>query len=166
MPTRFPQDVSAGSLTDLRLPPRAQAALIRAGITRIDQLAMLTRRQLAAVDGVGPGMIAAIRRVVPEPGGSLFDQPEEDSPDAPAIPSFDSLRAPRRATPADVLMAGRTPSEPFPATPRPPDYGDLLRLGVHVARAVAALPGRLIRWSVGEPGRCLRGVLGGTPPRA
>jgi hypothetical protein len=165
MPTRFPQDVSGGSLKDLRLPPRAQAALIRAGITRIDQLAVLTRRELAAVDGLGPGMIAAIRRVVPEPGGSLFDQPEEDSPDAPAIPSFNSLRAPRRATPADVLTAGRTAPAPSAAAPRPPDYGDLLRLGVHVARAVVSLPGRVLRWSVGERGRCLRGVLGGTTPR-
>src|SRR4051812_17915245 len=102
MPNRSPGGVPAGTIRDLGLPARAVTALTRAGITRIDALAVLTRRELVAVDGLGPGMIAAIRLVVPEPrttgrrSGADAPEPEpadEESPDAPPIPSFDSLRA-------------------------------------------------------------------------
>ncbi len=79
--------------------------------------------------------------------------------DAPAIPTFDSLRSRRRRSPVDLLVP-----EPEPATsgaadkpaPRPPDYADLVRLGVHVARALAGLPVRVALWSVREPARLLR----------
>jgi hypothetical protein len=93
---------------------------------------------------------------------------------APPMPSFDSLRDPRRRTaidllvPASPLQASPAPASP-PATgrpapgaaPRPPDYADLVRLGVHLARVSAAVPLRLVRWSAGIPVRGLRRLLGG-----
>src|SRR5947208_1562214 len=124
MPTRSPGDTPAGKIRDLGLPGRAVNALTRAGITSIEDLAVLSRRDLAAINGLGPGMITAIRLVVPEPptgagppgapaeagreatvrpatgtSPEIHPEPEpaeEESPDAPMIPSFDSLRAPRR----------------------------------------------------------------------
>jgi hypothetical protein len=90
---------------------------------------------------------------------------EADSPAAPTIPSFDSLRAPRRRTAVDVLMPGSSPEQSAPAparasVPRPAEYADLLRLGVHVARAVAGVPLRVAGWAVREPANCLRRLLG------
>jgi hypothetical protein len=83
------------------------------------------------------------------------DAPQDDGPQAPPVPSFDSLRDPRRRSPIDLLVPpAPPPPEPpapvAPPTPRPPDYGDLLRLAVH-----------LVRWSVGLPVRGLRRLLGG-----
>jgi hypothetical protein len=83
------------------------------------------------------------------------------------IPSFDSLRAPRRSTAVDLLVPEPPPAPGAPGGsrpsggPRPAEYGDLLRLGARVVRALAAVPGRLAVWSVREPVRCLRGLLGG-----
>ena len=75
--------------------------------------------------------------------GSLVDVPTDDQdsndPTAPAIPSFASLRGPRRHSPVDVLVPAAQ------APPRPPEWSDLWLLGVHVASAVIALPGRLLR---------------------
>ena len=113
----------------------------------------------------------------------------EESSAGPAIPSFASLRGPRRpgavdlllpgaasAPPADrptpVLSASRpTPvpsaSRPTPLpsatrpTPRPAEYADLLRFGLHLVRVAAAVPGRLAGWAVREQRSCLRRVLGG-----
>jgi hypothetical protein len=95
-----------------------------------------------------------------------------DGPTAPRIPSFGSLRDPGR-TALDVLMPPARPAPgPAPAAapavaraaaapaPRPPDYGDLLNLGRHVVRSVAALPARVLRRAVCRPvGRVLH--LGG-----
>jgi len=82
------------------------------------------------------------------------DAPQDDGPQAPPVPSFDSLRDPRRRSALDLLMPPATPepAEPVVAapTPRPPDYGDLLRLAVHLAR-----------WTAGLPVRGLRRLLGG-----
>src|SRR3954447_2722917 len=104
MPTR-----SAGDdIRELGLPARAVSALARAGITTADDLAVLTRGELTAVPGLGPGMIAAIRRVVPEPAG-------DDGPPPPAIPPFEAPRAPQRRSALDVLLP-----QPPPATPEPP----------------------------------------------
>src|SRR4051794_11431255 len=80
---------------------------------------------------------------------------EADSPAAPAIPSFESLRAPRRPGAVDVLMPGSAPelSAPGPARaagPRPAEYADLVRLGMRMARAVAGLPLRVAGWAVRE----------------
>ena len=82
------------------------------------------------------------------------DAPQDDGPKAPPVPSFDSLRDPRRRSALDLLMPPPEPPEPAepvaaPA-PRPPDYGDLLRLAVHLAR-----------WTAGLPVRGLRRLLGG-----
>jgi hypothetical protein len=58
---------------------------------------------------------------------------------APAEP------APAEPAPVDPAPAGAAAREGTarPA-PRPAEYGDLLRLGVRAARAVAALPGCLL----------------------
>ncbi|WP_369133844.1 DNA-directed RNA polymerase subunit alpha C-terminal domain-containing protein [Modestobacter sp. I12A-02662] len=170
MPTRSPGD----DIRELGLPGRAVSALARAGITSVDDLAVLTRRELAAVPGLGAGMIAAIRQVVPEPA-------DDEGPPSPAIPSFASLRAPRRRTAMDTLLpsvppappaAGPVPTEPTagpdPTTsatapaagPRPAEYTDLCRLGAHLLRAAVAAPWRIARWSVGEPVRVLRRLAG------
>ena len=82
------------------------------------------------------------------------DAPQDDGPQAPPVPSFDSLRDPRRRSALDLLMpppATPEPAEPAATpAPRPPDYGDLLRLAVHLAR-----------WTAGLPVRGLRRLLGG-----
>ncbi|WP_346618569.1 hypothetical protein [Blastococcus montanus] len=183
------------TIRELGLPGRAVTALTRAGITDPAVLAGLTGRELSAVPGLGPGLVAAIRAVVPEPPATLprsaaapagpRHPDDEESPAAPAIPSFDSLRAPRRRTAVDLLVPGaprpapvspprvrphvevQAPAAPAPDAPaaghevRPPDYADLLRLGVHVARAVASAPARVALWSVREQARFLRRLLGG-----
>jgi hypothetical protein len=94
------------------------------------------------------------------------DTPTDDraghGPEAPVMPSFDSLRAPRRRSPVDMLMPEPAPlvSEPaVRAASRPPDYGDLVRLGLHVARVMAGAPARLTLWSVREPVRLLRRLV-------
>jgi hypothetical protein len=175
MPTRSSHHVSAGTIRDLGLPGRAVTALTRAGVTSVDDLAALTGRELAAISGLGPGTIAAIRLVVPEPGTTAHPSAseavpaQEEWPAAPAIPSFESLRAPRRRAAVDVLMPSERPPAavaPAPAGgraggPRPPEYADLLRLGARVVSAVAGVAGRLALWSVREPARCLRGLLPG-----
>src|SRR5687768_6494451 len=114
MPHRSPH-VHAGTIRDLGLPGRAVTALTRAGVTSVDDLAVLTRRDLAAINGLGPGTIAAIRIVVPEPatgsrrppGGPVDD---EGWPASPTIPSFASLRAPRRRAPVDLLTPAAAPA--------------------------------------------------------
>src|SRR5919199_2116956 len=102
MPTTSPGTAPGETVSDLGLPPRAVTALTRAGITTTTQLAGLTRADLLAVNGLGVGSIAAIRRVVPEPpgrvtaagrDGQLPSPDDEESPAAPAIPSFESLRS-------------------------------------------------------------------------
>ena len=64
-------------------------------------------------------------------------------PTAPAIPSFASLRGPRRLSPVDVLV----PVERAPQ--RPPEWADLWLLGGHVAAQVVALQIRLLRRLLG-----------------
>ena len=90
---------------------------------------------------------------------------DEESPAAPAIPSFASLRAPRGRSAVDLLLPGahlpgRRLPRPAPA-PRPAEYADLLRFGIHLVRAAAAVPRRVAGWAVREPRACLRRVLGG-----
>ncbi|MGY1722059.1 DNA-directed RNA polymerase subunit alpha C-terminal domain-containing protein [Blastococcus sp. SYSU DS0533] len=198
MPTSAPGQ-PAGTIRELGLPARAVTALTRVGITEAEALAALTHRELSAVAGLGPGLVAAIRAVVPEPparpavggpvpadGGNAGS--EEEGPVAPAIPSFASLRGPRRRSAVDLLVpAASEPAEPGaaepgaaepgpavsrsqpPATPaaaarpstgaggppvavRPPDYADLLRLGVHVTRVVLGLPARCLHRLLGRGG--------------
>jgi len=71
--------------------------------------------------------------------------PDDDleGPASPQVPSFASLRSPRRRTAADLLV----PTAPPP--PRPPEWSDLWLLGRHVTRTL-----------LGMPSRCLRRVLG------
>jgi Bacterial RNA polymerase, alpha chain C terminal domain len=169
MPRRSSSQVPPGAVRDLGLPARAVTALTRAGITTVDDLAGLTRRDLAALEGVGPGTIAAIRLVVPEPGPRPAAGVEEESRAAPAIPSFDSLRGTRRRSAADLLVPGsgpgQTPAGPGPAAaPRAAEYADLLRLGVRLVRAAAGVPWRMTLWSVRGPVRLLRGIAGTCPP--
>ena len=156
MSNSSPGDAPGGTVRGLGLPGRAVTALTRAGITDADRLARLTREELAAVPGLGAGMVAAIRLVVPEPDAA---DPEQESPAAPAIPSFDSLRAPRRPSAVDLLVPGSAPPPPPPAPappaappagPRPAEYADLLRLGI-----------RVVRWSLREPVRLLHRLVAG-----
>ncbi len=168
----MPSTAPGGTVSELGLPARAVSALTRAGITTTAQLATLTRAELVAVNGLGPGTVAAIRRVVPEPPGRLPAAPapapppalpeeDQESPAAPAIPSFESLRSPRRRTTVDLIVpATPPPADPTPAAPRPPDYADLWRLGVRVGSAVAALPVRLTLCAVRAPARRVRRLLG------
>jgi hypothetical protein len=198
MRTGEPGNVPA-TVAHLGLPGRAVTALARAGITRVDDLAVLTRRDLAAITGLGPGMIAAIRLVVPEPPTGLArgaapdadreeagaavvepepDQADEETPDAPAIPSFASLRSTRRGTALDVLVPGPllrsspplAPAlPPVPAAtgrapagaPRAAEYADLLRLAGRVIRALDGVPARMALWSIREPVRSLGRLLTG-----
>jgi hypothetical protein len=106
---------------------------------------------------------------------------DDESPLAPPIPSFASLRAPRRSSPAlDLLAPAPAPAEPSapvrpaagrpaapppsrpaatprpPAPPRPAEWPDLLWFGVRVATAALRLPGVLVR----EPARRLLRLLG------
>lgn len=100
---------------------------------------------------------------------------EDESPAAPPIPSFASLRAPRRTHAAlDVLLAPAQPQQPLPpvpppvqeappvvapatsARPRPAEWPDLLWFSVRVASAAFRLPGVLVR----EPARRLLRLLG------
>jgi hypothetical protein len=169
MPTTSPGGVPAGTIRELGLPARAVTVLSRAGILRTQELAALTGEDLAAVAGLGPGLIAAIRRVVPEPG------PAEAAPVAPAIPSFDSLRDPRRRTALDLLVpaavppaavppageapppaaavppAAAPPAPPEPdrppssaGTPRPATYADLLPFAVRTLRGLGGCLRRLL----------------------
>jgi hypothetical protein len=177
MPIRSRGD--AGTIQDLGLPNRAVSALSRAGVTRIDALAALTRQDLAAVPGLGAGMINAIRLVVPEPPTSAVRSgaspvaddaepgpAEEEEPAAPVMPSFDSLRGPRRRSAVDLLMPEPLPGPdvtgpaPTPGAPRPAEYADLLLLGKRGVRAAADVTGRVARWWLREPVRCLRRLLG------
>ncbi|MCF6509590.1 hypothetical protein E9549_19640 [Blastococcus sp. MG754426] len=194
MPTSAPGQ-PAGSIRELGLPARAVTALTRAGITETGALAALTHRELSAVPGLGPGLVAAIRAVVPEPPARLPGAgpapagggdagAEEEGPVAPAIPSFDSLRAPRRRSAVDLLVPVEPAAAPAPPRPgaspsaparsssgtgaarsgppagdpspraavRPPDYADLLRLGVHVTRVVLGLPARCLHRLLGRGG--------------
>jgi hypothetical protein len=198
MRTGVPGNVPA-TVAHLGLPERAVTALTRAGITSVDDLAVLSRRDLTAITGLGPGMIAAIRLVVPEPPTGLArgaasdadheepgaavvepepDQADQETPDAPAIPSFASLRSNRRGTALDVLVPGPLPlSVPLPAPAPPPvpaatgrapggvpraaEYADLLRLAVRVMRALDRVPARTALWSIREPVRSLRRLLTG-----
>ncbi len=166
MPSTSPGAAPGGTVSDLGLPARAVTALTRAGITTTEQLAALTRAELVAVNGLGPGTVAAIRRVVPEPPGRLAPpEPappgdDEESPAAPAIPSFESLRSTRRRTTVDLIVpATPPPADPMPSAPRPPDYADLWRLGVALGSAAATLPLRLTLFAVREPARRLRRLL-------
>lgn len=63
---------------------------------------------------------------------------------SPGIPSFDSLRGPRRRSPVDVLVPAEQPAA------RPPEWSDLWLLGRHVAGSLVAVPGRLLRWLAGR----------------
>jgi Bacterial RNA polymerase, alpha chain C terminal domain len=176
MPISSPRNPPARTVRELGLPARAVTALTRAGVTTVEDLAVLTRRDLVAIDGLGPGMVAAIRAVVPEPSHRI---PPEDgeAPAAPVMPSFESLRGPRRRSAVDDLLVPAPPratSEPAATPrlrppprptssgrPRPAEYADLWRLGVRVARGVACVPVRLLTWSVREPVRRVRGLLRG-----
>jgi hypothetical protein len=102
-----------------------------------------------------------------EDGAPPFEQ-DGESPAAPPIPSFDSLRGPRRPSAFDLLVPAQPPAAPEPArtaaartaAARPPEYADLLHLGVRLARAVAGVPVRVAWWSVRLPVRTVHRLLG------
>lgn len=112
------------------------------------------------------------------------EQPRKDGPTASAIPSFESLRDPRRRSAVDLLgppaplavpvVAPAPPAVPSPPAlpsppdggPRPAEYADLLHLGLRVASAVVGASGRLAMWSVEEALRSVRWLLGDQGPRS
>jgi len=144
----------------------------------------------ASVDG--PGRVRPTRATpIPEPAleepavsttGRGRGNDEDESPTAPPIPSFASLRAPRRTHAAlDVLLPPAADQDdpvaaplPFPAEdevdaasvpttrpapaapPRPAEWPDLFWFGVRAASAALRLPGALVR----EPARRLLRLLG------
>jgi len=76
---------------------------------------------------------------------------DEESALAPSIPSFDSLRRGGRRSPADLLVS-RQPETVQPAAPaprpadvRPPEWADLWRLGLRVARWCVQQPITVVR---------------------
>ncbi|HEY0125768.1 MAG TPA: hypothetical protein VGB58_01375, partial [Blastococcus sp.] len=104
---------------------------------------------------------------------------EGSARDAPAIPSFGSLRASHRRTALDVLMPeppatppapgprpatppthGPRPATPPTPGPRPAPYDDLWRLGVRTVCVVADFQWRLAGWSVRAPVAFLDRLLG------
>lgn len=168
MPRKSPGAEHVQTVRELGLPGRAVTALTRAGITAVEELSSLTRAELAAVPGLGAGMVTAIRQVVPEPVGTISrsaaprNPADEESPAAPSIPSFASLRDTRRRSPIDLLVPHQLelPQQPEapepahrptprPAAPRPPEWADLWNLGLHVAR-----------WWLHQPVRTVRRLLG------
>ncbi|MGR7027025.1 DNA-directed RNA polymerase subunit alpha C-terminal domain-containing protein [Geodermatophilus sp. URMC 62] len=187
MVIRSPGNQSGRALEELKLPGRAVAALMRAGITDVAGLAGLTRRELSAVPGLGPSTIAAIRAVVPEPPARLprsgaepstpsaaqtvlpeAPPAEEESPTAPAIPSFASLRDPRRRTPLDLLVPEQPPAAPEPAAPESQPEPE--ESAPPASPAGAPRPAewgdlwrfglRAARWWVAQPVRTVRRLLG------
>ncbi|MGY1823169.1 hypothetical protein [Geodermatophilus sp. SYSU D00079] len=109
------------------------------------------------------GTVHDLHRRGPDP------DPEEESPATPAIPSFESLRGPRRRTAVDLLVPATPPPDPAPPAaapaaarpatpggPRPAEYADLLRFGGRAVRAAAGVPLRVAGWPV----RCVRRLLG------
>src|SRR5215217_2096608 len=83
--------------------------------------------------------------------------PEDESQPPPVIPSFASLRATRRRAAMDWLDPEPSPAAavaapPPPRAPRPAEWPDLLRLGAHLARSLACVPGRLALWSLRQLG--------------
>ncbi|GAB3324417.1 hypothetical protein GCM10027451_48760 [Geodermatophilus aquaeductus] len=180
-----------GTVQELGLPARAVGALARAGVTTVDELAGLTRRELSAVPGLGPAMVAAIRAVVPEPvAQGLWPLPDDttdgdtadDGPASPPIPSFASLRGPRRRSALDLLVPEQPPrEEPAPArtaqqtdpedpddgappvfarAPRPAEWSDLAAFGVRGVRAAARLHWRVTVWWVQTPARLVERLRG------
>jgi hypothetical protein len=80
---------------------------------------------------------------------------DEESPRAPSIPSFASLRGGPRRSAADVLVPRQpatvqpVPLSPRPEAPRPAEWGDLWHLGLRVAR-----------WCVQQPIATVRRLIG------
>ena len=71
-------------------------------------------------------------------------------PAAPEMPSFASLRGPRRSSPVDVLVPGTPEPEVLvPPVPRPAEWADLWPFGLRLVRAVAAVPAELVRRLLG-----------------
>jgi hypothetical protein len=186
MPTRS-RDVQTGTVQELGLPARAVGALARAGVTTVDELAGLTRRELSAVPGLGPAMVAAIRAVVPEPvAQGLWPLPDDDTADdgpaSPPIPSFASLRGPRRRSALDLLVPEQPPREEpaperaahetdpedpddgappvFARAPRPAEWSDLAAFGARGVRAAARLHWRVTVWWVQAPARLVERLRG------
>jgi hypothetical protein len=79
---------------------------------------------------------------------------DEESALAPPIPSFASLRRGGRRSPADLLVSPQpsvdrsAPSSPGGAA-RPPEWADLWRLGLQVARWCAVQPCTTVRRLLG-----------------
>ena len=71
---------------------------------------------------------------------------DDESPSPPVMPSFASLRDPRRRTAVDLLVPAapaRPPLRPSDRLPtRPPEWSDLWLLGLRLAQTAVTVPGR------------------------
>ena len=82
---------------------------------------------------------------------------DDESPRPPMMPSFASLRDPRRRTAVDVLLPaaprrGRRPvPSPLAAARGRRSTPTCGASGVHVARSLAVMPLRVAGWAVREP---------------
>ena len=80
---------------------------------------------------------------------------DEESPLAPSIPSFASLRDGGRRSAADLLVPRHpatvqpVPLAPRPEAARPPEWADLWHLGLRVARWCVQQPITTVRRLVG-----------------
>jgi hypothetical protein len=85
---------------------------------------------------------------------------DEESPLAPSIPPFASLRSARRGSAADLLTSGQpmavqpvavqpVASSSRPGAARPPEWVDLWHLGL-----------RVVRWWVQQPVTAVRRLIG------
>jgi hypothetical protein len=67
---------------------------------------------------------------------------EDEGPASPEVPSFDSLRDPRRRSALDLLVPSAPPpaaspaEPPPPAGPRPAEWPDLGRFALRVLRCL------------------------------
>jgi hypothetical protein len=80
---------------------------------------------------------------------------DQESPLAPSIPSFASLRGGRRSSAADLLVPRQpAPARPVPLSPRPggsraPEWADLWHIGLRAAR-----------WCMQQPMVTMRRLIG------
>jgi uncharacterized protein len=101
-------DLDQDSLESLVLPVRTYNGLRRTGIHTVDDLALQTREQLLAIDGIGPASVEEIKQKLADRGLTLKDSPVSGNGVAgsatvshpPTVPSAVSARPAAPATPA------------------------------------------------------------------
>jgi carbon monoxide dehydrogenase subunit G len=106
-------DLDQRSLESLVLPVRTYNGLRRTGIHTVDDLALQTREQLLAIEGIGPASVEEIRQKLADRGLTLRDSPVSGNGVAgsaaaapsPTIPAAPAAR-PAAEAPRPVAAAG------------------------------------------------------------